>query len=109
MNNRLDQQVEFLHNIGKLLRFAQSSGYGLVLDNAHLDAKCEHGHHKPQMNDGLMLAFKLFRHTPDGRLDYFNLESDHNLLGTFWKSLDTRCEWIDRRYSMPWRVHEDTV
>ena len=100
-NKKLEQKVEFLKNTTRLLEFAHGNEYELVLDLAHLDTGCEFG--RAVYSDGLALAFKLFRRTPDGRLDYFNLATDHALLGKFWKSLDTRCEWDDRIYSMPWR------
>ena len=108
-NRKLEQQVEFLKNIVRLLEFANDSDYSLVLSNDHLDAKCEHGHHKPMYSDGLALAFKMFRRTPSGHLDYFSLDSDFSLLGKYWKSLDTRCEWNGHIFSMPWRSHADPL
>ena len=100
-NKKLEQQVEFLHNIARLLEFSDGNEYALVYDPAKLDIGCEYG--RAMYSSGLAMAFKMFRRTPSGRLDYFGLEKDHNLLASYWKSLDTRCEWEDRIYSMPWR------
>ena len=99
-NKKLEQQAEFLRNITRLLEFAHANKFELVLDLAHLDTGCEFG--RSVHSDGLALSFKLFGLAPDGHWDYFGLKEDHAMLGKFWKSLDTRCVWEGRTYSMPW-------
>ena len=99
-NKNLEQQAEFLRNITRLLEFAHVNKFELVLDLAHLDEGCKYG--RSVHSDGLALAFKLFGIAPDGHWGYFGLEQDHALLGAYWKSLDTRCVWEGRIYSMPW-------
>ena len=98
-NRKLDQQVEFLKNITRLLEFADGNDYALVLDITHLDIECKYG--RSVHNNGLSLAFKVFGRTPGKRLDYLHLESDHTILSKYWLSLDTRCQYKDRIYSMP--------
>ena len=103
MNSKLELQVLFMRNIAKLVEHANDLGYGIVLNDAHLDARCEYGHNKKLHSDRLALAFSLYRRTPDDRLDYFGLLEDHSLLAAFWKSLDSRCEFKKCTYSMPWK------
>ena len=98
-NKLLEQQAEFLKNITRLVEFSDGNDYALILDVAHLDAGCQFG--RGVYFDGLSLAFKLFRRTSNN-LDYFHLESDHAMLQKYWLSLDTRCKYADRIYSMPW-------
>ena len=99
-NRKLEQQVEFLKNITRLLEFADGNDYALVLDITHLDVKCKYG--RSVHNNGLSLAFKVFGRTAGKRLDYLHLESNHKILSKYWLSLDTRCAYEDRVYSMPW-------
>jgi len=99
-NKKLEQQAEFLRNITRLVEFAHANKFELVLDLAHLDTGCKYG--RGVYSAGLALAFKLFGVAPDGQWGYFGLDKDHALMSKFWLSLDTRCKYDDRVYSMPW-------
>ena len=105
-NKKLEQQVAFAKHLTRLLEFANANGFYLVYDIPHLDTGCEYG--RALYSDSLSMAFKLFHRTPSGRLDYMNLVEDHALLGKFWKSLDTRCKYEDRTYSMPYTAPDQS-
>ena len=98
-NRKLEQQSDFAKNITRLVEFANANGFCLIYDIPHMDTGCEYG--RALYSDSLSISFKLFRRTPGGRLDYMNLVEDHALLKKFWKSLDTRCTYENRTYSMP--------
>jgi hypothetical protein len=101
MNIKLEQQVTFFENLCRLREFASVNGFCLIFDIPHLDVGCEYG--RAMYSDSLSVAFKLFGRTPAGELSYFGLKEDHALLSKYWLSLDTRCKYEDRIYSMPWK------
>lgn len=90
-----DDQRKFSFFVGKLILHAYELGYEIALaEGSVFRVRCECGkkvsihrnnswHHKK-----LAIDLDLFK---DGK--YLKKTEDHQLLGEYWKSLDTQCTW----------------
>ena len=98
-NSKLELQVTFFENLCRLREFAHVNGFCLVFDIARLNIGCKYG--RALYSDSTAMGIKLFGRTPAGGLSYFGLKEDHALMAKYWLSLDTRCRYENKIYSMP--------
>jgi hypothetical protein len=98
MSDTLSKQIEFQRCVWKLLRFAETQGFGLTFGDAW-DADGDGGHMKNSLHSQrLAIDLNLFVKDEEGKWTWVTNGSDEAwfTLGLYWEHLHDNARWGGR-------------